>query len=136
MGTRHAPKKKEKGIMIVDEGKMWENENGLHIYTRKSNYNRSLEILFVDRRGDKDFIAKPVELVFTELKEDEFSEPTLRLNNRHADKFMIAMAKMLNDNNIKLPDEHKIHGLYEATVRHLEDLRKLLKLNKKEAEKE
>jgi hypothetical protein len=92
---------------------------------------RTVDILFYYDQNGKRYIAKPVKLIFEELKEGVEIEPTLRIDRFMERDFLIALAEALQQEGIDTHREAKIEGLLEATKYHLEDLRKLLKLNRK-----
>lgn len=87
-----------------------------------------INIAFVDRKGDKLYVVQPVELVLKEYQRGERIEPTIKVDYLYAQEFLKALAEALDKNGIKTDKDAKIEGTLEATRRHLDDLRKLLKL--------
>lgn len=99
------------------------------VIIHKEPWNGSVGILFVERRGERVYVGKPVDIVMTELKPHEaVMEPTLRIHRMDSDGFLQALAKALDDRGVKTDADAKKEGLLEATKYHLEDLRHLLKL--------
>lgn len=89
------------------------------------------EIVFWERRGDKIAVVEPMELKFTETAEGAFlTQPSLRIPYHMAPGFFKALAEVMDKEGIKTENDHKIQGLLEATKFHLQDMRKLLKLEK------
>ena len=70
-------------------------------------------------------VAKPVILEFTELKENEHHEPTLKLNHIEGGHLLDAFSKCLANHGDSI---EKLKGKLEVMERYVEDLRKLLKL--------
>ncbi|MBI1918521.1 MAG: hypothetical protein HYS12_27835 [Planctomycetes bacterium] len=97
----------------------------------ESDFRGGISFYFFERRNGKTFLAKPMEMVFKEVKEGEYSAgPTLRLDYLFGDAFLQAMAEALDDANVKTDSDAKIQGTLDATRYHLEDLRSLLNLKK------
>lgn len=65
-----------------------------------------------------------------EIKDGFMQEPSLILPGSIANEIMQAMANAFAEKGLKTDSDHKIQGTLEATKYHLEDLRKLLKLEK------
>ena len=86
--------------------------------------------LYYDANG-KRYIAKPIELVFEELPECSVVEPTLKVCQSEAIELLQSMAEELDKKGIDTEKDAKIKGTLEATRVHLQDLRKLLKLESK-----
>lgn len=103
--------------------------DGFQVFIDKQGWGLSTSLLFVERRNGKTYIAKPVELIFEEAKEDDYIEqPTMRLSNLYSEQLFKALAEALDQHGTKTDNDFKIHGLLEATKYHLSDLRRLLKL--------
>lgn len=97
---------------------------------RENPVNNCAEIWIIDT-GYRDTIslAQPIKLLFKPVKEgDVFSKPTLKIPR--SNEFFQSMMKELENLGIQSEDELTIKGKLSATQYHLEDLRKLLKLNK------
>ena len=88
-----------------------------------------INITFIDRKEGRLYVAQPVELILKERRRGERVEPTIRMDYLYAQEFLKALAEALDKNGIKIDKDAKMEGLLEATRYHLEDLRKLLKLN-------
>lgn len=90
-----------------------------------------LVVLMLDHEGRAAYIAKPIKLEFEPLKPGtRIEHPTLTLDRVEGEEFLTAMAEALQRENIKPPEPHRLEGEIDATKRHLEDLRTLLKLRK------
>jgi len=61
-----------------------------------------------------------------ELIPDEY---IMKIPEQMKDMFMESFAKMLDEKNIKTENTHKLEGVLEATKYHLEDMRKIAKVN-------
>jgi len=81
--------------------------------------------IFVERGGGKIDVFYPSNKIKT-FKMGEDALPSLKLPEGVLKPFLKALLEL----NIKLPEESFIEGKLKATEYHLEDLRKLLKLNK------
>jgi hypothetical protein len=94
----------------------------------------AVEILIVEEMGNgKIAIAKPVKLEFEEFDINGAMPnrgATLTISGMYSQEFLKALAEALDERNIKTDKDAKIQGTLEATRYHLEDLRKLLKLEK------
>ena len=88
--------------------------------------------LYEKRGGNGDiYIAKSIDLVFTKRETGMIAKPTLRLPLYGGDgEILQSLAEELDKMNVKTDKDAKIQGTLEATRYHLEDLRRLLKLNK------
>lgn len=101
------------------------------VYIDHVAYAQRVEITFVEEGiNGKRVIAKPVKLEFEEYGEGARIEPTLTLHSSVATGLLQAFAEALDEQGIKTDKDAKIEGKLIATSYHLEDLRKLLKLNK------
>lgn len=87
-------------------------------------------IYLYEEYDGKKYLAKPINLEFSEIKEAVIMGPTIKIPYYDAKEFMESMAEQLDKDGIKTDKDAKIEGTLEATRFHLEDLRKLLKLNK------
>lgn len=90
----------------------------------------SLSIYFINERDGGRYLVKPVQLVFKKIEEGELIEPSIKLGSSLAQPFLQSIAEALDKNGVKTDNDAKIAGTLEATRYHLEDLRKLLKVNK------
>ncbi len=109
--------------------------NGLEVHIERTPLG-TLDIYFIDRRGDRLHVAQPVDLIFEEVQPGEAPKhgPTLRLYDGWGEELLQAFAEALDKRNIKTEKDAKIEGTLEATRFHLEDLRRLLKLRPKETD--
>ncbi len=98
----------------------------MKVYIQKEIYSDSIGILFAEEKNGKRYIAKPVQLEFTEYDIDTSTEPTIRISHFLAPDFLKALAEALDKEQIKTENDFKIQGLLEATKRHLEDMRRLV----------
>lgn len=87
-----------------------------------------LSLYFYERRDGRTYAAKPVDLVFSPVDDQEPTLPTIRVSPIFADAFLAALAEALNDAGVKIDKDAKLQGTLDATRFHLEDLRTLLKL--------
>lgn len=104
----------------------------IEIYVDNNPEFAGLKIYIIERLPNgKIAVGKPMDLEL-EIQEEGFElpEPTLKLNPNIGEEFLKAMATMLDNRGIKTKSMHTIEGNLEATKYHLEDLRKMLKLNK------
>lgn len=93
------------------------------------DFGREVKIFIYEERGDKTFLAKPVELELEEIDRHKSIEPTLRIGGV-SNQFLQSLAEELDELKIKTDKDAKIQGTLEATKYHLEDMRSLLKLKK------
>lgn len=107
------------------------------VYIRYTEYANTVEFAIVrsggNDPGDRTYIAKPVKLEFKEIKAGEIPPPTLVLRGLVAQDVMQSLAEALDKKGFKTDKDAKIEGTLVATRYHLEDLRKLLNLEKKNA---
>ena len=95
-----------------------------------SDFRHTLDLVFIDRTHDGNFIAKPVELICEKVPFGRILQPTLSIEANLGNSFLKSAVKFAADNNIKPDSEHALKGKLDATSYHLEDLRKMLKLTK------
>jgi hypothetical protein len=90
----------------------------------------AISFTFYEERNGKIYVAKPVEIIMEELT-DEFKplEPTIRLSQYETKEFLKSMANEVYNNGIRHDQDVINEGALVSTKYHLEDLRKLLKLN-------
>lgn len=103
----------------------------------ENNYASSwVGILFYEERGDKVTIHRlkkkddEEQGLWESTTQDTFvaiDKPSLYIPRDVLPQLLAA----LTEQGIKMPSEHKVAGLYEAQSKHLDDLRHLLKLDKK-----
>lgn len=96
------------------------------IVVQEEFWDDSLGIaIFLEKDGKK-HVAKPIEIEFKEIKENELvKEPTIRLRNPLGKEFLQAVVNSARKQGIK-PDENKLEGELTATKKHLEDMRILV----------
>jgi hypothetical protein len=76
-------------------------------------------------------VVKPVKLETVEVKKGmPVSGPTMSIPYPEAGQFMDSMAEALDEQGVKTDKDSKIIGTLEATRYHLEDMRKILKVDK------
>lgn len=101
-------------------------ENTSKVIIREMYFKDSIGILFYQTINGKKYVARPVNLKFEEVKEDESLEPTLEFHRQFSGDFMNALAEALDNANIKTENDFKIKGLLEAKDNHLEDMRRIV----------
>lgn len=94
-------------------------------------FDFDLAIFLHNHEGRIAYIAKPIRLEFEPIQPGQaIKESTLHLSGHEGEDFMRAMAECCHREKIQPPEPHRLEGEIEATKRHLEDLRMLLKLRK------
>ena len=91
------------------------------------DYGVSVKIAIMDIRGDKRFVAKPIE--FEDKTDGCIDEPTLRLDFHRYDRqefatFFLDWIELAKELNITLNQDFDQEK--KAILNHLEDLRKLV----------
>jgi len=81
-------------------------------------------------------VAKPVEFIMETREEAEIIKPTFSLNALQGSSFLKSFFDELIESGFTAPAEEQLKGELGATKYHLEDLRKLLGLDKKGGERE
>lgn len=100
------------------------------VILRDNTFSLKMSIAFISFRGDKidvhNFYTGMVKEIgqFDMVPEDY----VLKIPYMLGDQVLKAMAEELAKQGVKVESEHKVHGLLEAQTRHLNDLRKMLKL--------
>lgn len=105
----------------------------MRVYLDYSDYNRDLKLWIVDDQSERRRLLnyKDGNWISTDIEDrSQPQEPSLYLPGRLGEEVMQAMAEAFAKRGIKTENDHKIQGTLEATNRHLEDLRTLLKLRK------
>jgi hypothetical protein len=105
-----------------------------HVNIHQQPWNDGLSITIWEERQGKVFVAKRVDLVFEECQGGYTTDPTLQLSHFHAPVFLNALAEALDKHGVKTDKDAKLQGTLEATKYHLQDLRKLLKLEPKQCD--
>jgi hypothetical protein len=85
-------------------------------------------ILIFTRANNGDMrIVKPMKFEFQTIgRGDRIMEPSLQLDGMIAGDLLDAMLKEAGDMGLKTQEDSKIQGLYEATLRHLRDMRRIV----------
>jgi len=96
----------------------------------KEPWNNGLSILLWEERDRRIFVAKPIDLMFSEEKRGYTTEPTIRFDHFSGPAWLKAFAEALDQNGVKTDSDAKLLGTISAKDKHLEDLRYLLKLPK------
>ena len=95
--------------------------------------NDRTEFLICEERNGKLFVAKPIEpFELHEHEDGKIIDPTITMSNQFAIPLLQSLAESLDKEGIKTDKDAKIQGTLEATRYHLEDLREMLKLSKRE----
>ena len=90
-------------------------------------------LYIAERRDGELYVAKPVNLIFKHVPKGHATKgPTISINHFDSKEFFSAMQKVMSERGIETESEGMAKGKLEATVHHLEDMRTLLKLKKKE----
>lgn len=107
----------------------------MKVFLDYSDYNRDLRLWIVDDQSDRRKLLnyKDGHWIAIEVDDGMPQEPSLHLPGRFGEEVMQAMAEAFSKRGIKTENDHKIQGTLEATKYHLEDLRKLLKLEVKKS---
>jgi len=90
----------------------------------------TIAMSIIETEGNIRRIALPIEITMKTIEPGESVEPTFELPAFEAHKIMKSLAEALDEQGIKTDNDAKIQGTLEATRYHLEDLRKILKLDK------
>jgi len=92
-------------------------------------YDR-IDLMFVDRRGERLFVAEPLTLTMKDLGDGGAvrlpETPTLSIPRDHAKEFFESMAKVAGERGFPSPSEEHVKGVLKATEGHLEDMRRLV----------
>jgi len=97
------------------------------VYIQKQMWSNALGIAIFEERDGKQFMAKPIELVFEEIdRYGEVVKPTLQIGYQMAEPFLKAMAESLDEFGVKTDSDAKLAGTMQATRAHLEDMRSLV----------
>jgi len=107
----------------------------MKVYLDYSNYNRDLKLWIVDDKSERrkllNYDYKNEKWISTDIEEGVLGlEPSLNLPGRMGEEVMQAIVEAFNERGIKPESGNKTEGKLEATEKHLEDLRMLLKLRK------
>jgi hypothetical protein len=101
-----------------------------HVYVSpKVDFGRCLDISVYRENGDTVSVANVVEggnLEFVPFPIGVIAPPTIRLTTRQARELL----QQLIENGVQPPSAGAIEGELKATKYHLEDLRKMLKVNR------
>ena len=102
----------------------------MKVYLDYSEYNTDLKLWIVDDLSERRKLLnyKDGQWFATDIENGTKQEPSLHLPGRLGEEVMQAMAEAFSKRGVKTENDHKIQGTLEATKYHLEDLRKLLKL--------
>lgn len=96
-------------------------------------YMDGVGIYFIKHDNEKVFLGKINDDSYIEWEEQSGytsnQKPTFYVTGYFSHIFLKAFAEALDKGNIKTDKDAKIEGKFEAQRYHLEDLRKLLKLN-------
>ena len=96
--------------------------NGIQAFMRASMTRLGAEIHILQKRDGKQYLAKPLKLVYKEVNQGEGdSEPTLMLSDDEISSLYVAFGSYLKSMN-KLP----IDGRQEDREKHLEDMRRIV----------
>ncbi len=104
----------------------------------EDKFNRMVCITFYEEGLNGEIsVVKPVNFILEKVKEGEYGDikPTIAITKIISYEFLKDLRKELDNLGIKTEEESVVKGRYEATIKHLEDLRGLLKLSKTEKEK-
>jgi hypothetical protein len=90
------------------------------------------DIYIYEQHEQKRSLAQPVELIFKDIKEADYStdsiKPTISIHQEFAFALFKALADELHRNGVRTDQDELNEGELKALKNHLEDLRKLLKL--------
>lgn len=81
-----------------------------------------------DSTGKITHVVSPAELKFEPVKEGEKIKPSFAFAGQNGDIFLREMLDSLNKFGIKTDNESRLAGALTATEKHLEDLRKMLRI--------
>ena len=101
---------------------MMEFEDAVRVWDRPEFFGKA--VMFVQRRGAKILVAKPVKLEYVEVDCGHEVMPTLVLSEPEAK----AMLDELQKAGVRVPASDINVGKLQAMSAHLADLRQLLKL--------
>lgn len=105
------------------------DNDGFFVKMQRNVYNSCVDIVIGQRGRSTTSIVKPIQMVFEEIKDNyQIVEPSLRLTHWVAEPFLKAFADMLHQENIKPTTQSFIEGELIATKKHLEDMRKLMRI--------
>lgn len=86
-----------------------------------------INFLVYSGEGQNMAVGEPMELTFRVLEEGDPIKPTFSIENQPG--LLESLANELDKLGAKTDSDHKLIGTLEATKYHLEDCRKMLKLN-------
>jgi len=102
----------------------------IKVFIGSTDFSGNLKIAIIDEHPDgRVFAVQPVELVLKEIPDNLEIPVAFNFGRIMSQQFLVAMAEALDKHGVKTDKDAKIQGTLEATKYHLEDLRKLLKLN-------
>lgn len=96
----------------------------MNILIKDAVMRNGVDLFIFSDQGGKEFLLN--EDTWVELGVGgTYEKPTLHIPREYLSQLMFA----LHEFGVKSPDESKIKGMYEAQYSHLNDLRKLLRLD-------
>ncbi len=105
----------------------------IKVYVERPAGDDGADIYIVDRSNGRRYLAQPLgDLVFKEIQDGDRREPTLRLGGFMTGDLLRALAEALDKIDVKTEKDAKLAGTLEATRVHLQDLRMLLNLRKRD----
>lgn len=104
----------------------------MKVYLDYSDYSLELKLWIVDDQSERRKLLNYKDGIWiaTDIENGVQGEPSLILPGRLGEEVMQAMAEAFSKRGIKTENDHKIQGTLEATKYHLEDLRKILKIER------
>ena len=100
----------------------------LEVRTHEDPWSGDLKIAILEHEGRNTRIAKPVLLEMEPLPEAQRIKPTIVIPRHYAAAFMRSLTEAVDKSGMRPPAMELMRGQLEATKYHLEDLRRLLKL--------
>lgn len=105
----------------------------MKVYLDYSDYNRDLKLWIVDDKSERRKLLRYKDGIWhaEDIENGGVQqEPSLHLPGRLGEEVMKAMVNAFSERGIKPESDSKLQGKLEATEKHLEDMRTLLKLRK------
>jgi len=96
------------------------------VYIRVSPIEDSYELYLVDIVEGKQYVAKPMDLVWIQVHPGEEYIATLKVPARIGVELFKAMKGAITKQGIKTDDENMLKAELKATKYHLQDMRKLV----------
>ena len=104
-------------------------KEGWNVSIEHVAYMGMVNLYIAKKEAGQIAIAEPLDLTLRLVEEGHSVKPTLQLKEWEAHELLLALAEALDEKGMKTSKDAKMEGTLEATRYHLEDLRKMLKID-------